>query len=86
LLAHAAGFVLVHLLIQFHTRRPANRGLDFLRHYYPILLYSGFYKETGLLNQMLYSGYLDRIFCASNAGCSAGSPALSSWSVSRRMR
>ena len=30
--AHAVGLVLVHLLIQLHTRRPANRGLDFLRH------------------------------------------------------
>jgi membrane-associated phospholipid phosphatase len=62
LLAHAVGLVLVHLLIRVHTRRPANCGLDFLRHYYPILLYSGFYKETGLLNQMLYSGYLDPHF------------------------
>ena len=28
LLAHAVGLVLVHLLIQLHTRRPANCGLD----------------------------------------------------------
>ena len=62
LLAHAVGLILVHLLIQLHTRRPANRALDFLRHTYPILLYTGFYKETGLLNQMLYSGYLDPHF------------------------
>jgi membrane-associated phospholipid phosphatase len=62
LLAHAVGLVLVHLLIQLHTRRPADRGLDFLRHTYPIFLYSGFYMETGLLNQMLCSGYLDPHF------------------------
>ena len=62
LLAHAVGLVLVHLLIQLHTRRPANGGLDFLRHTYPILLYSGFYRETGLLNQMLHSTYLDPHF------------------------
>lgn len=62
LLSHAAGLVLVHLLIQLHSRRPANRGLYFLRHTYPILLYSVFYEETGLLNQMLYSGYLDPHF------------------------
>ena len=62
LLAHAAGLVLVHLLIQLHSRYPANRGLYFLRHCYPILLYSVFYEETGLLNQMLYSGYLDPYF------------------------
>ena len=61
-LAHAVCLVLVHLFIQLHTRRPANGGLDFLRHTYPILLYSGFYQETGLLNQMLHSGYLDPHF------------------------
>ena len=62
LLAHAVGLVLIHLLIQLQTRRPANCGLDFLRHIYPILLYSGFYQETGLLSQMLHSGYLDPHF------------------------
>ena len=60
--AHAVGLVLVHLLIQLHARRPVNRGIDFLRHTYPILLYFGFYQETGLLNQILYSGYLDPHF------------------------
>jgi membrane-associated phospholipid phosphatase len=60
--AHTIGLVLIHLLIQLHTRRPANRTLAFLRHTYPILLYTGFYHETGLLNQMLYSGYLDPHF------------------------
>jgi membrane-associated phospholipid phosphatase len=61
-LAHAVGLVLIHLLIRFHTRRPANRGMDLLRRCYPILLYSGFYQETGLLNQMVYHGYLDPHF------------------------
>ena len=59
---HAAGFVLLHLLIQMQARWPANRLLDFLRSYYPILLYAGFYSETGLLNQMLSGGYLDPHF------------------------
>jgi len=62
LLAHAAGPVLVHSIIQFHARHPANQLLDFLRHFYPILFYAGFYHETGLLNQMLYTGYLDPHF------------------------
>ncbi len=62
LLAHAVGLILIHLLIQLHAWRPAVRGIDFLRHTYPILLYFGFYQETGLLNQMLYSGYLDPHF------------------------
>jgi membrane-associated phospholipid phosphatase len=49
-------------MIQLHTRRPANVLFSFLRHCYPILLYGGFYYETGLLNQMLYTGYLDPYF------------------------
>jgi len=62
LLAHAAGIALVHAIIHLHARRPDIRALDFLRHYYPILLYTGFYRETGLLNQMIYTGYLDAHF------------------------
>jgi membrane-associated phospholipid phosphatase len=58
-LAHAFCIALVHLLILSHARYPANRILDFLRHFYPILLYTGFYRETGALNQMTVTGYLD---------------------------
>jgi membrane-associated phospholipid phosphatase len=53
---------LVHLLIAWHARRPANRLLDFLRHSYPILLYVWLYGESGELNQMLFRGYLDAYF------------------------
>jgi membrane-associated phospholipid phosphatase len=60
-LAHAFGIALVHLLILGHAQFPSNRLLDFLRHYYPILLYTGFYRETGELNQMTMTGYLDPI-------------------------
>ena len=62
LLAHGAGLGLIHFLIQFHARHPANPLLDFLRHCYPILCYAVFYHETGLLNQMFSSGYLDPHF------------------------
>ena len=62
LLAHGAGLVLIHFLIQCHARYPANPLLDFLRHCYPILGYGVFYSETGQLNQMLYTGYLDPHF------------------------
>jgi len=62
LLAHSAGLVLIHLLIQFHARHPANPVLDFLRYCYPILGYAVFYSETGQLNQMLCTGYLDPHF------------------------
>lgn len=59
LLAHAIALVAIHLLIQAHARWPSVRLLGFLRHYYPILCYAGFYRESGFLNQMLFQGYLD---------------------------
>lgn len=57
--AHAAGLVLIHALIQVHARRKPAWGLDFLRHFYPVLLYTAFFCETGLLNRMFYPDYLD---------------------------
>jgi membrane-associated phospholipid phosphatase len=62
LLAHVLTLVLVHGLIRWQARQPGRRVLEYLRYYYPILLYTGFYRETGLLNQMLYQGYLDPYF------------------------
>lgn len=60
--AHAGCLLVNHLLIVLQARWPANRWLDFLRHFYPVLLYAGFYRETGSLNRMLYAGYLDPAF------------------------
>lgn len=62
LLAHVGCLLFVHLLVQAHARYPGQRVLNFLRHFYPILLYTGFYRETGALNQLLFSGYLDPFF------------------------
>jgi membrane-associated phospholipid phosphatase len=60
--AHALGMVLVNWLIQAHARQTANKTVDFLRHFYPVLLYTGFFRETGELNQMFASGFLDPAF------------------------
>ena len=62
LVAHAVGIGLVHTLIQSHAAHPNNRILDFLRHFYPVLLYTGLYRETGELNHMLIAGFLDPFF------------------------
>ena len=35
--------------------------LDFLRHFYPVLLYTAFFIETGSLNRMFFSEYLDPV-------------------------
>jgi membrane-associated phospholipid phosphatase len=60
--AHGLCFALVHWLLRAAAARPQNRVLDFLRHFYPVLLYTGFYNETGILNLMLHGGYVDDIF------------------------
>ena len=62
LAAHVIGIVLVHGLIRLHAARPSNRVLDLLRHFYPMLLYTGFYRETGELNHVLVAGFLDSFF------------------------
>ena len=62
LASHGACILLVQWLIRAHARHPGNRALDFLRHFYPILLYSFFYREVGEINQMFVTGYLDGFF------------------------
>lgn len=59
--AHLALPGLIHWLIRWHARGRAGTGLGFLRHFYPVLLYAGFFAETGHLNQMFVQGYLDPV-------------------------
>lgn len=59
---HAVAMVAIHLLLHAAVARPHNRVLDFLRHFYPVLMYAWLYRETGLLNQMALQGYLDDAF------------------------
>jgi membrane-associated phospholipid phosphatase len=59
LTAHLVGVLLLHGLIQATARAPQRTALSFLRHFYPILLYAGFYREVGELNQMFVTGVLD---------------------------
>jgi membrane-associated phospholipid phosphatase len=61
-LVHTLCLVGVHTLIHLHARHPGNRLLDFLRHFYPVLLYPGFYRETGAINRMFVGDYLDAHF------------------------
>jgi membrane-associated phospholipid phosphatase len=56
---NAAWLVLVHLIVQAYARYPSLGLLDFLRHFYPVLLYTGLYVETGLLSRMFFRDYLD---------------------------
>src|SRR5208283_954202 len=62
LAVHGVCMALVHALIRLHAARPDNRVLDFLRHFYAVLLYAGLYRETGDLNHMLDPGFFDAFF------------------------
>jgi len=57
--AHAVALVLIHSLVRAHGRGKPGRVLDFLRHFYPVLIYTAFFIETGLLNRMFFKDYLD---------------------------
>ena len=59
LATHLAILVLVHSLVQAPVRLGLVKVLGFLRHFYPILLYTWFFCETGWLNRMFFKDYLD---------------------------
>jgi hypothetical protein len=61
-LAHVMCLLSIHALIHCHAKRPHQRVLCVLRHFYPVLLYMLFYRETGALNQLFVTGYLDAFF------------------------
>lgn len=61
LTGHAVGCVSIHGLILWHARGRPGRGLDFLRHFYPVLLYTAFFRETGAVNRIFFTEYLDPI-------------------------
>jgi membrane-associated phospholipid phosphatase len=57
--AHAVALVLIHLMIQTHARRESRGFFDFLRCFYPIFLFTGFYRETGELHHVFFPEFLD---------------------------
>jgi membrane-associated phospholipid phosphatase len=59
LAAHALGLAAVHWLVQREATGPPAPALAFLRHFYPVLLYLWFFCETGWLNRMFVTEYLD---------------------------
>lgn len=74
--AHAVGLGLVHGLVTGHGRWPPLRWLGFLRHFYPILLYTAFYRETGELNRMFFPDYLDAHFIAADQWLFGAQPCI----------
>jgi membrane-associated phospholipid phosphatase len=59
LLSHLVTIILIHCLIDFQGQHPSGRILNFLRHFYPVLLYAGLFAETGWINQMFVRGFMD---------------------------
>jgi membrane-associated phospholipid phosphatase len=59
LAAHIGMLGLVHSLILASAKHAQSRGLDFLRHFYPVLLYTAFYREVGVLDALFFPGFLD---------------------------
>lgn len=76
LLAHAVAIGCVHALIVFHAKFPDNQLLGFVRSYYPILLYGAFYRETGELNQMVVTGFVDPVFFRLEEKVFGGQPSV----------
>lgn len=56
---HLAVMALIHLMIRFIARRRPGGFLEFLRYFYPVLLFTGFYRETGELHHMFFPDFLD---------------------------
>lgn len=56
---HTGILLTVHSLIHWHGRGSPPAPVRFVRHFYPVLLYTWFFFETGLLNRMFALEYLD---------------------------
>jgi len=76
LAGHVVGMAVAHALVQLHTRRPANGVISFLRHFYPVIFYVGFYRETGELNHMFTPAYLDPVFVKLEQALFGGQPSV----------
>lgn len=61
IMAHVVLLGLIHWLIYWYSLKHIGKTLGLLRHFYPVLLYAGFFAETGQLDQMFVQGYLDPI-------------------------
>lgn len=57
--AHVSCLVVVHWLIVRYEQGGGGKALSFFRHFYPILLYVGLFRETGSLNRMFFEDYID---------------------------
>ena len=76
LLAHVVAGVAIHVLVRRHAAGPRGGVTGFLRHFYPVLLYAGFYRETGELSRGIAGGFLDPFFIRLEEGLFGCQPSL----------
>jgi len=60
--AHFMVVALIHWLLHCAAQGRGGAPVRFLHAFYPILLYTGFYRVTGLVNEMFIPGNLDPVF------------------------
>lgn len=61
-LGHVGCVIGIHFLIRAGAARPKHKVIGFFRAFYPMMLYTAFYRETEYLNRMFVAGYLDPWF------------------------
>src|SRR5437899_8759432 len=59
---HFVLLLVVHGIIQRHSHGKPGAILDFIRHFYPVILYTAYFCETGQINRMFFPDYLDPTF------------------------
>lgn len=56
---HLVAMAVTHWLVKHYASSPSNKVIGFLRHFYPVLFYTWFFTETGRLNRMFFTEYMD---------------------------
>lgn len=56
---HVLVMGVIHAMIWYDARRRPGGVLEFLRYFYPVLLFTGFYRSTGELHHMFFERFLD---------------------------
>ncbi len=57
--AHVVCLAAVHWLVVRYESGGGGNVLSFFRHFYPVLLYVAMFRETGSLNRMFFTDYID---------------------------
>lgn len=73
---HVALAVALHAFLQSSARRPGGPVRRWLRDYYPILLYTAFFRETGEINRMVMPDFVDPWFIRWEQRWFDGQPSL----------